>query len=232
MNQEERVFPYTLVRSRRKTLAIYITKNAAVEVRAPLKMPQQYIDRFVASKAQWIDVRLQKRSRIREERAAFTLRYGDPVLLCGRRYPLTAREGKLCGFDGDCFFIPAGLRENEMKGAVVQAYKLAAKQIISPKLAAYAQRMDVEPAGFHITGAQTRWGSCSAKKNLNFSWRLVMAQEEVIDYVVVHELAHIMELNHSPRFWSHVERFIPEHKACRKKLKELQEMLASQEWDG
>ncbi|MCL2122240.1 MAG: M48 family metallopeptidase [Clostridiales bacterium] len=223
--------PYRLVRSKRKTLAIHITKEATVEVRAPLHMSKQYIDRFVAAKKNWIESRVAKRERLRDEKAAFLLRYGDPVWLCGKPYPIVAGEGKNSGFDGSSFVLPPGLPADRIKAAVVGIYRLTAKRIIEAKLAIYTERMNVSPAGFHITGAKTRWGSCSGKKSLNFSWRLMMAEEEVIDYVVVHELAHILELNHSPRFWAQVERMMPDYRARKAKLKQLQETLAAQDWD-
>ncbi|MDR2568929.1 MAG: M48 family metallopeptidase, partial [Oscillospiraceae bacterium] len=75
------------------------------------------------------------------------------------------------------------------------------------------------------------WGSCSAKKSLNFSWRLIMADEDVIDYVVVHELAHLIEMNHSVRFWAVVERVLPDYRERQKWLRELQRKLNVEDWD-
>jgi predicted metal-dependent hydrolase len=222
--------PYSLVRSRRKTLAIHITKDAAVEVRAPLNMPIRDIERFIAAKEKWIKTHLAKRETIRNEKAAFALHYGDALSLCGRQYPITAREGVRIGFDGACFFLPPGLPPDSVKDCAVQIYKLTAKQVIALKTEEYAKRLRVTPAGFHITSAKTRWGSCSAKKSLNFSWRLMMADDDVIDYVVVHELAHIKELNHSSRFWALVASIFPDYKERNKKLKLLQEKLALQDW--
>ncbi|MCL2166184.1 MAG: M48 family metallopeptidase [Clostridiales bacterium] len=227
----EQAPPYRLVRSQRKTLAIHITKEAMVEVRAPLHMSKHYIDRFVAAKKNWIESRVAKRERLRDEKAAFLLRYGDTVWLCGKPYPIVAGEGENPGFGGSSFVLPPGLPADGIKAAVIGIYRLTARRIIEAKLEIYTKRMKVSPAGFHITGAKTRWGSCSGKKSLNFSWRLMMAEEDVIDYVVVHELAHIMELNHSSRFWAQVESIIPDYRARKAKLKQLQETLAAQDWD-
>ena len=91
--------------------------------------------------------------------------------------------------------------------------------------------MGVAPTGIKITGAKTRWGSCSSKNSINFSWRLVMADDEIIDYVIVHELAHIKELNHSPRFWAVVEGTLPDYKSRRSRLKLLQKKLAAEDWE-
>lgn len=222
---------YALARSRRKTVAIYINKDATVEVRAPLKTPQKDIDQFVASKEKWIRSHINRRLMINSEKAAFSLQYSDMVILCGRAYPICARDGKQAGFDGECLFLPAGLPPDGIKHAVVQIYRKTAKYIIMARVAVYAEHMRVEPAGIRITGAKTRWGSCSGNNGVSFSWRLVMGDQSVIDYVVVHELAHIKEHNHSPRFWAVVEGVLPDYKQRRLELKTLQDRLSCENWD-
>lgn len=222
---------YTLIRSRRKTAAIHITKDAVVEVRAPLKMPKTYIDEFVASKEEWITAHLTRRERLNNEKAAFALNYGDAVTLCGRAYPIRAKDGKRSGFDGESFYLPPGLPHGDIKQAVVQIYKATAKHMLREKTGEYAKRMNVKPEAVKITSAKTRWGSCSGKNSLSFSWRLVMADESVIDYVVVHELAHIREHNHSPRFWAVVEDLLPDYRQRKLKLKALQDKLSREDWE-
>lgn len=95
-----------------------------------------------------------------------------------------------------------------------------AKEELPPKVAYYAQLMGVQPTGLKITSARTRFGSCSGKNSLCFSWRLMGYPEAAVDYVVVHELAHITHKNHGPRFWALVERYIPDYRARRALLRE------------
>ena len=225
------MIPYKLVRSRRKTAAIYITKDASVEVRAPLKMSKADIDKFIASKEKWIEKSLGLCEQINTEKSVFTLDYGDTVILAGNMYPINIKDGKRAGFDGECFYLPPNLTPNEIKSAVVQVYKAIAKRIIQNKVSEYAKCMNVAPTDIRITSAKTRWGSCSGRNSINFSWRLVMADDDVIDYVVMHELAHIKEHNHSPRFWKLVEGVLPDYKDRQSKLKILQKKLAVQDWD-
>ncbi|MCL2752017.1 MAG: M48 family metallopeptidase [Firmicutes bacterium] len=222
---------YTLVRSRRKTAAIHITKDAAVEVRTPLKMPQADIDRFISSKEKWIVQHLAEIERRNDQKSAFALHYGDTVALRGGEYPIRAQDGNRAGFDGLCFYMPPGLTPDGVKRAVIRIYKAVAKHVITDKVNEYATRMAVVPAAVRITSAKTRWGSCSGKNNISFSWRLVMADDSVIDYVVVHELAHITQHNHSPRFWAIVAGVLPDYKVRKKKLKLLHEQLMAQDWD-
>ena len=222
---------YTLVRSNRKTLAIHITGAATVEVRAPMKLAKAEIDRFVASKREWIEGHLELRGQRLASRAAFALQYGDKLPLRGGEYPITARDGNRVGFDGERFYMPPDLPPEEIKRAAVQIYKMAAKGILTEKVIERAKEMDVMPSAVKVNSARTRWGSCSGKRSLNFSWRLIMADDEVVDYVVVHELAHIREMNHSARFWEVVESVLPDWKRRRARLRGLQTRLAEEDWD-
>jgi len=224
-------FQYTLVRSRRKTVALHITKDAALEVRAPLKTKKTDIDRFVASKADWILTHLEKASSRLAERADFTLNYGSRVILFGDEYPIAAGQGRGVRFDGFYVYVPPGLDAVQIKRAVIRLYRTIARESLNEGAGHFAGLMGVVPAGIKITGAKTRWGSCSGKNSINFSWRLVMADEDVVDYVVIHELAHIREHNHSPRFWAIVEAILPDYKARKRKLRLLQKRLAVEDWD-
>ncbi len=228
---------YTLTRSRRKTVALYVREDGTAEVRAPLRLPKAEIDRFVASKADWLAGKRAQRQTLAARRAAFELRYGDTVLYKGKEYPIAAREGKRVGFDAGsdaadaCFFLPPGLDAARIKAACVQIYRLQAKNELAALAAQYARAMGVRPAAVKVSGARTRWGSCSAKGSLNFSWRLMMADDPVIRYVVVHELAHLRELNHSPRFWAVVAGVVPDYAARRARLTELQLRLGGEDWE-
>ena len=103
--------------------------------------------------------------------------------------------------------------------AAMEAHLRArAKEVLPQRVAYFAHLMGVKPAQVKITGARTRWGSCSGRGNLNFSWRLMLADEREIDYVVVHELAHLREMNHSPRFWAVVEAVMPDYRERKKSL--------------
>jgi len=221
---------YKLIRSSRKTLAIYI-RDGFVEVRAPLKLPKAEIDRFVLSKEKWIAEKLsQSRERL-EKRASFTLSYGDCVTYRGKEYPITRRNGDRVGFDDVSFYIPPDLSLKEIKCACIQIYRMLAKHDLLQKTYEYSRIMTVMPSAVRINGAKSRWGSCSTQKSVNYSWRLIMADDEVIDYVVVHELAHLTEPNHSPRFWALVQGVLPDYVARQARLKELQKRLGAEDWD-
>ncbi|MDR1061142.1 MAG: M48 family metallopeptidase, partial [Clostridiales bacterium] len=318
---------FALIRSRRKTTAIHIRRDASLEVRAPMRAPEAAIERFVLSKSAWIGRHLERISGQAARKRDFSLDYGDSALLFGAEHTIVAAgaaprarksvagaEASLCagakagagpsadggsatgavvgsiadaeagsgigaaagsgsgadagsetgavgnsGFGAEagsrgsagagaradaasvaqtgengrsgsgalatgavpvgrglgvgdgCVIVPPGLAPDAIKSALIRIYRRLAKQSLSERLWEYAALMGVSPASMRITGAKTRWGSCSGKNSINFSWRLIMAPNDVIDYVVVHELAHIRQHNHSPAFWAVVAKYMPDY---------------------
>lgn len=222
---------YTLIRSARKTLSLRVTKDAVLEVRAPLNVPKAEIDRFVVLKKSWIDKHRATASRHAVDRAAFALDYGSAVLIQGQSHTIEARGVKRERFDGHSVFLPPGLTRDQIKRAVVRLYKAVAKQVLTAKATQFATQTGLIPADVRINSAKTRWGSCGGGNRVNFSWRLIMAEEDVIDYVVIHELVHTVEHNHSVRFWAVVERILPDYNTRKAKLKSLQERLSGEDWE-
>ena len=116
-------------------------------------------------------------------------------------------------------------RQNPLTGEQAARLRQQAKDILPDKVNAFAHQMGVQPTGITITSAKTRWGSCSGKNRLSFPYRLMLLPEPLIDYIVVHELAHIREKNHSPRFYAVVERYLPDYRERQKQLRQLQKEL-------
>ena len=222
---------YKLTRSKRKTIAICI-RNGGVEVKAPLRASQADIDKFVASKQAWIEKNLAVSTEKKERRESFTLNYDSLLIYRGKQYPLVARNGSRIGFDDEQnhFYLPPNLSSEQLKHNCVQIYKMLAKRDLSGRVLHFSKIMEAMPTAVKINSATSRWGSCSGRKSLNFSWRLIMADDDVIDYVVVHELAHITEMNHSPRFWAIVESVLPDYKERQNQLRQLQQRLCIENW--
>ena len=193
-------------------------------------MTTQDIDRFVKSKEEWISDKLAILNERSAHRSNFTISYGSLVTYRGKQYPINDREGNRIGFDGEGFYMPPNMTPERVKDVCIQIYRLLAKRDLTARTQAFAAEMSVTPTAIKINNAKTRWGSCSAKKSLNLSWRLIMADDDVIDYIVVHELAHIIELNHSARFWELVGSILPDYRERKAKLKVLQNKLALEDW--
>lgn len=173
---------YTLVRSKRKTVSVSVTREGEVVVRAPLRMPAGAIEDFLSRHSVWIE-----RSRAQALSAA-------------------AQRGTLSQEEKD--------RLSERARAELPGMTLK-----------MAEEMGVSPTGVRITSAQTRWGSCSAKNTICFSYRVMLLPQPLIEYVIVHELAHIREKNHGAGFYRVLGAFMPDHRERERAIRELTPQL-------
>jgi predicted metal-dependent hydrolase len=162
------------------------------------------------------------------------------VLIRGNEYPIVAQgeppqirnavRPKVV-FDGNSITVPSGLNAETLQHAMITLYKEIARAYITERVEYYTRMMKVRPASVRIGGALRRWGSCSSAGRLNFTWRLVMADDAAIDYVVVHELAHMTRMDHSKEFWNIVSGVISDYPAQRAKLRALHHRLVRENWE-
>jgi len=211
---------YTLVRCDRKTTAIRVLTDGSVEVRAPRRLPVQEIERFLNEKKDWIE----KHRQIMQERYPLHL---EPRKILYKGNWKTIRplmENKIL-FDGEFFYAPENWSDAELKAAVEDILKKLARSELIPLTRQIAKHVGVEPQRISVTGAKTKWGSCSDGKNINLSWRLLAAPVDAIEYVIIHELCHTREMNHSRKFWALVEASVPDWREKRDKLSQVQVWL-------
>jgi predicted metal-dependent hydrolase len=210
-----------LIRSKRRTIALIIERDGSFTVRAPMRAPRVAIETFIQQKADWITrTRDKMKSTPREPTMGKEYTDGEKFLFLGSSFDL-----KLVGYQKHSLHFDSGFtirRAAQIKGEQVftRWYRERALEIISERVKQYAQQYNFTPKQVKISSAKTRWGSCSSNGTLNFTWRLVMAPLDVIDYVVAHELVHLRVKNHSSKFWKEVEAIYPEYKKQRKWLKE------------
>lgn len=223
--------PYQLTRSRRRTIAIYICPDGQVQVKAPYHCPVKLLDAFLEEKQDWVKKNRERRLQEMKDKALFSVQAGDKLRYLGKEYTVLPGEGQEVVFTGEAFLTPQYSWE-DLKPLIVKQYIVLAEQFIPPLVEYYARQMKVAPAKVRIGTAKTRWGSCSAKGSLNFTWRLIMAPAEAVEYVVVHELAHLRQLNHSRNFWQIVAEILPNYKQREKQLKSLQKYLEKENWEN
>ena len=224
-----------IIKTKRKTVMLQITQDAQLIVRAPKYTPNFVIKIAVQKRTEWIQKNQKKmREKIKNSPTGGKKRFVDneKFLVLGQIYKLKvvsdSRVPLALDKNTGKFLLAVDFYHDE-KGArelFVKWYKHRALEIILPCVGKFARKYNLHQYNkIRIASARTRWGSCSSEGNLNFSWRLVMAPEEVIDYVVIHELAHLKERNHGAQFWALVEKMCPEYKERKKWLKDSGYML-------
>ncbi len=209
---EEQVDGLVVVRSpRRRRIAFTIRpEDGAPVILVPPRLSVAEIRRIVERNGELLE---KLRARFLEYDARRTVsRFceGEEFHYLGRLYPLRFSH-RILAFD-EAFLVPAGEAES-VRMSLETLYRRLAAELLPGKVAAFAERFDLTCSRVRIGGAERRWGSCSRNGSINFSWRLVRWPEPVIDYVVIHELAHRIELNHSDQFWREVARMCPDYRA-------------------
>lgn len=207
-----------IIRSKRKTLAILVKHDGSVIVRAPLKISENTIWEFVEKHQSWID---KKRAESLAAHVIAPKQYqsGEVFMFLGESYPLeiVQHQRQPLLLEGNFKLSETSLARAET--VFENWYREQARRIIQERVDYYVKQYGFQFQRIKINSARTRWGSCSLSGSLNFSWRLILAPPEQVDYVVVHELAHTVHHNHSKRFWKKVESVLPDFRERQKWLR-------------
>ena len=205
-------------------LTLKVEPSGEVVVYAPKLTPKFMLDQFVKKNQDWI---IKQKVRLKNKKPLI----GDSfVYLFGKRYSLAIKEinqptSGFYVFKNELVYQPPAtthLPTKIPKKRLESFLKNTAESYILPRTHQLAQEMRLKFKKVSLRQQKTRWGSCSSQKNLNFNWRLVHFEPKVIDYVIIHELAHLKHMNHSKAFWSLVAQFDPDYKKHRKALKEAE----------
>lgn len=224
---------YQVIRSKRKTIAISFDRDGNLVVKAPYFLRNYEIDSFVRSKEEWISATSMRLDREKEKQKALRpkLENGEILPYLGEQMLLSViredrKRAKVNSVMGRILLVvPYDADYEYRRNALIMWYRKEAAKIIREKAAEFAEKLSVNFMGIHIKDTKSRWGSCSSKGNLNFSWRLVMAPEQVLEYVVIHELCHLRYMDHSEKFWNLVSEFCPAYKQYRKWLRDYGDRL-------
>lgn len=218
-----KITPKHVFYSTRKTISLKVNEEGELIVRCPKKVSLSYIENLIARKTSWI---LEKKKRLLEALDFLEEKFdGKNFLYLGTDYAVNFIEN--CSKD---FFFKDGLfikndYKNKPKEIIAKFYQQNAKDLIFSRVEFFSKKHDFKYTKLRLSNAKGHFGSCNSKNTLSFSWRLMMAPIDVIDYVVVHELSHILQKNHSKKFWNLVEEILPNYKESRKWLKENGKIL-------
>ncbi len=212
-----------IIRSKRKTIALVVQPGGRLVVRAPQRATLKQIRAIVERHADWVEAKLKE---MEARPAPRTFTEGTELPYLGGLYPLRLTPGPVPAlrFDGFSFTLADGAA-SQAASLFEEWYRRQARKVFTERVRHYAAGDGFEYGKLRISSARTRWGSCSSKGTLSFTWRLVLAPLDVVDYVVVHELVHLRVKNHSPDFWRGVEAILPDYKSRRKWLKANGESL-------
>jgi predicted metal-dependent hydrolase len=213
-----------IVRSRRRTIALVITPDARIIVRAPFRAPAAMIDDLIREKSGWIQKKIGEMKE-RPQAIVHTYEEGEIFWFLGRRYPLHITDDTGAGIQRTDRLCVSPAIKPDVRSGIRRWYMAEAAKEIHSRCMWFSMMTGYSPASVRITDARQRWGSCTSKGGLNFSWRLIQAPLEIVDYVIVHELVHLRQPDHSRKFWTKVEALMPDYERRRKWLRENERLL-------
>ncbi len=224
LSLERGTVPVRVRRSARARYArVIVAPGRPVEVVLPRRAPEREVTEILAEKRDWIERQLNRLDAIERRERVLGLDRTGVVWLHGEPKPIDVRAASnthqasvTARLKADRLLVTGSRADAgslaEVEAAILRWYRREARQRIALHLTEQAEKIGVSPRKLTIRDPKTRWGSCSAKATLSFSWRLVLAPFEVLDYVIVHELCHLRELNHSRDFWALVEQARPSYR--------------------
>lgn len=223
--------PFVLQKSSDKRISIRFKRNTTLlEIRTPNgKLDSQTREVLNTNKA-WIVKNYRNQQQIQSRRDAFLKRLAaGKILLRGdeRRLILTKGNKRWVKYEGDQLQISLTEKESSAstEAIVFGALKALAKDYLNKRTQELGQWTGSSFGTIRVKNIRSKWGSCSSKSNLNFNWHLIFLPDPLIDYIIIHELMHLRELNHSPKFWTWVEKFYPNYKAAEKAIRDYEWLI-------
>jgi predicted metal-dependent hydrolase len=223
----EHVLDYSLLRSKRRSIGFLIDDDG-LRITAPRWVPLAEIESAIREKQRWIFAKLNERRERSARRLQPQMQWRDGATLpyLGTDITLRILSHQSAGIAYDdmarelTVSLPADAQEQQLKDRVQGWLQMQAKRIFAERLPLYAEKLNVSYQSFALSSAMTQWGSCTADGKIRLNWRLVHFTLPLIDYVIAHELSHLREMNHSPRFWATVQSIFPEFQAAKKALRD------------
>jgi predicted metal-dependent hydrolase len=217
-------FQVEVVRTDRKRSASISLSDDLVKVTVPSTLSDNRIRDLVRKRTPWIKKKLQEYSArpIIPPREYVS---GETVTYLGKNYRLKVLISDQPSIKLRRGYVEATVTKtdidpkNTIRSLLEHWYRSLAEKRLGEKTVRLARVIGVNPASVTVKNYKSRWGSCSTKGDISYNWRIILAPHSIVDYVVVHELCHMLEHNHSSKYWNHVERHIPNWRECRKWLK-------------
>ena len=219
------IVPDCIERSNRKTLSLSVMKDGAVCVKAPIGMRDEIIEKFVREKQDWIKSKLAFINATRDKFSE-VISY-NKFLIYGNTYSLVfCDEKKIKTGNNFELLVPRKIDKAKLMKSIKSWYKKAAKDILADRLKFISNKINLFAKEIKIGDSKGRWGSCNSNGVIVLNFRVLMLPPAIIDYVLVHELCHLREMNHSKQFWSLVGSILPNFEKTKKAIKEYGFLLS------
>jgi predicted metal-dependent hydrolase len=223
----EHILEYRLLRSKRRTIGFLIDEDG-LRMTAPKWVTIAEIESAIREKQRWIFAKLNERRERSARRLQPQMQWVDGAQLpyLGDNLTLRIIAAQAAGIAHDAaaraltVSLPPDATEQQLKDRVQGWLQTEAKRLFAERLPVYAEKLGVRYHSFALSSATTQWGSCTAAGKIRLNWRLIHFALPMIDYVIAHELSHLREMNHSPRFWATVQSIFPEFDAAKRALRE------------
>lgn len=219
---------YSIKYSARKTISIIVERDRTVVVRAPLNTSIELIESEINKRKFLLFQKINHPQKYTLPRDRKEFVSGEALLYFGKYYKLEVVDKTIDGVEFDSKFIISKDNQKEARQILKVWYIKQAEEKLIPKVKHFANHLGVNYKKISILDLKYRWGSCTPKDNINFNWRLIKAPGYVIDYIIVHELAHLLEANHTPEFWNIVSVQLPNYEKAKEWLKENGSLLETE----
>lgn len=223
---QDEVLEYELRRSARRSIGFLIA-DEGLRITAPRWVTLAQIEQAILEKQSWIFSKLREKQERLVRRSQPAMQWVDGARLpyLGGHLILRIGTGRRLALSHDAeqasllISMPPDASEQQLKDKVRSWLQHEASQVFLSRLPVFAERLGVHYQSMHLSSANTRWGSCTAQGKIRLNWRLIHFSPEIIDYVVAHELSHLREMNHSPKFWATVASALPEYERAKRALR-------------
>jgi len=219
------VIDYQIKYSNRKTLNISVERDRSIIVRAPHYLTAEKIDKIVQSKRQWIKEKLNHTQKYPSGAETKEFVSGEPLMYLGRNYQLLIVDEEIEGIEFNQRFKISKSNQPNANELFKKWYLYEAIKKIEPLAIKYAKNLGVEYNKIKTSEMKYRWGSCTPANNIIFNWRIIKAPMYVLEYLIAHELVHLIEGNHTPRFWNILSIQIPQYEKAKDWLKNNGQLL-------
>lgn len=211
---------YSIVYSKRNTISIIVERDRSVIVRAPLDTSKEVIEREINKRKRLIQDKVNHNRKYPIDKQPKEFVSGESLLYLGKNYKLYVVDEPIESVVFDNKFFISRTNQSNANKLFKEWYINSANKIILPKAKEVVKQIGVKYNSLNILDLKYRWGSCTPKDNIHFNWRIIKAPMTVIEYIIVHELTHLLEANHSPTFWNRVAAQLPNYTNAKQWLKE------------